>query len=340
MWCFLSTIYDVALESGVSRSTVSRVLNGKKEVNEETRRKVMQVIKKLNFNANASARSLALQRNLTIGVVSAGLTDPFYSSIIDCIHESADEAGYGTLFCKNTPEHRTNFNYFNILYGKVDGILFVGENTVLRRDVIRLLDEAYPTVLIENDLTLPGAVCVNIDNFGGAYAAVRHLIHLGHKNIAHIMGKTGSFESQHRLNGYRQALDDYSLDCDKNLIKTGNFTFIDAYQSSKELLSERSNFDAVFCSSDLMAAGFMHAAYEKGLKIPDDVSVIGFDGIDDNSVFAKEMPGLTTVRQPRNAMAAYAVKALIHSIEKNDTLENKVFSTKLVIRNSTAPARH
>lgn len=331
----MANIYDVAREAGVSRSTVSRVINGKKEVNEETRQKIMDAMQRLNYSPNASARALALQKSHVIGVVAAGLTEPFFSGFIDGIFDSADEMGYGTLFCQNDHRNKTNINYFDVLHGKVDGIIFLGENTVSRSEVVKLADENYPVVMIESNFNIPGLVCVNIDNFQGAYAATRHLIQSGHKKIAHIMGRQNSFEANDRLKGFIQAMEDYGLRADSRLIKTGNFVYNDAYGCSTELLNHPREYSAVFCANDIMAAAFMHAAMEKGVGIPGDVSVIGFDDIGNNDLLIKEMPPLTTMRQPRREMAQYAVEALVRRIEEGTVLESKIFNTELVIRNST-----
>lgn len=332
----MATIYDVAREAGVSRSTVSRVINGKKEVNEETRRIVEEAMRRLDYRPNASARALASQKSYTLGVVSVGLTDPFYSSMIGSIYHSADELGYGTLFCVNNLGKQTKVDYFNILFGKVDGIIFVGENTVSYSELVRLVNAAYPVVLIENNMNIPEIISVNIDNFQGAYNATRYLIQLGHKKIAHMMGRKSSFEAADRLKGYTQALKDYGITMDAGLVKEGHYLFNNAYQCSKELLDERRDVTAIFCANDIMAAAFMHAAMERGLKVPDDISVVGFDDIKDSDLFLKEMPLLTTVRQPRRELAAYAVKTLVGKIERKEKGENKVFNTELVVRESTA----
>lgn len=328
------TIYDVAREAGVSRSTVSRVINGKREVNEETRQRVEKAMKKLGYRPNTLARSLALQKTNTLGIVSIGLTEPFFSAFIDGIHDSVDKKGYGAIFCKNDPENEANIDYLSILYGKVDGIIFIGEKAVSRRDLVELVDKGFPVVLIESSFNIPGVTSINVDNYQGAYSAVRYLIQLGHRKIAHIMGRRDYFESRDRLEGYKQALKDYRIDVEEDLIKEGNFIYSDAYECSKELLEK--DFTAVFCASDVMAAAFMRAAIEKGKEIPKDISVIGFDDVENCGLFTRDMPLITTIRQPRYEMANYAVEALIDNISKGVICEDKVFRTKLIVRDSTA----
>jgi Transcriptional regulators len=328
------TIYDVARIAGVSRSTVSRVLNNRKEVNEETRAKVQAAIRKLNYSPNVSAQVLASQTTNTLGVVSFGMKS-FYSSFMDGIYYYADEMGYGVIFGVNNPVNKTRVNYLNMMNGRVDGIIFLGE-TVTPTELVRLLETHYPLVLIESDIRFPGVLSVNIDNYHGAYQATKHLIQLGHKKIAHIMGNPESTGAMDRLKGYSQALEDHRLETSENLIKTGNYLFNDGYRAARELLDESPGIEAVFCANDNMAIAFIKAAFEKGLKIPEDISVVGFDDVSDQELFIKNMPRLTTIRQPYLEMAKYAVEALIQLINnKEEALGNQTFKGELIIRDST-----
>ena len=137
----MTNIYDVAKSAGVSRSTVSRVLNDSVSVSEETRQKVLNIIKKLNYNPNSAARSLALKKNNTIAVISGYmLNDPFFSNVAEGIYKTADKMGYGTIFCVNQKDTNSNVHYFNMLFGKVDGIVFLGYDSVLRAELLKFLD--------------------------------------------------------------------------------------------------------------------------------------------------------------------------------------------------------
>jgi LacI family transcriptional regulator len=333
----MATINDVAREAEVSRSTVSRVINQRSEVNEETREIVLQAMRKLNYSPNSSARALAKQKTNNIGVVAMNLVLPFYSNIIDGIYRSADELGYGTLFCiHNNTESRANVRYLDMLYGTVDGIIFVGENSVSRRDLVKFTDKEYPIVMIESSYNIPSVVSINVDNFQGAYLATRHLIQLGHRRIAHLKGRDDWFQTKDRMEGYIQALKDYALNVDNKLIVSGNFVYNDAYECSKELLDQKSGITAVFCANDVMAAAFMHAANEKGVKIPDDISVVGFDDIQDKSIFIRSMmPDITTIRQPIGDMVQYAVKSLVSRFTNGEAIGSKVFDMELIKKEST-----
>lgn len=327
------TIYDVARMAGVSRSTVSRVLNDRKEVNEETRARVKDAIRKLNYSPNISAQVLASQSTNTIGVVSFG-TKSFYSNFMDGIYYYADEKGYGTIFGVNNPVNKTKINYLNMMHGRVDGIIFLG-GTVTRNELVRLLDMNYPLVLIENDIRFPGVTSVNVDDYHGAYQATRYLIQLGHKKIAHIKGNPESHGAMERYKGFSQALEDHNLEVNTNLVKVGNYLFDDGYRASLELLDENPDIEAVFCANDNMAIAFIKAAFEKGFRVPDDISVIGFDDVSDQELLIKNMPRLTTIRQPYQEMAKHAVEALIKMINHEEPISNEVFKGKLIIRDST-----
>lgn len=327
------TIYDVARMAGVSRSTVSRVLNDRKEVNNETRARVQEAIRKLNYSPNISAQVLASQSTNTIGVVSFGMKS-FYSNFMDGIYYYADEIGYGTIFGVNNPVNKTKVNYLNMMNGRVDGIIFLG-GTVSRNELVRLLDMNYPLVLIENDIRFPGVMSVNVDDYHGAYQATRYLIQLGHHKIAHIKGNPENHGAVERYKGFSQALEDHNLEFNTNLVKVGNYLFDDGYRASQELLVENPDIEAVFCANDNMAIAFIKAAFEKGLRVPEDISVIGFDDVSDQELLIKSMPRLTTIRQPYQEMAKHAVEALIQMINQKESIANKVFKGKLIIRDST-----
>jgi len=328
----LVTIVDVAKMAGVSRSTVSRVLNNRKEVKKETRVRVQEAISKLNYAPNVTAQALASQATKTIGVVSFGMKS-FYSSFMDGIYYYADELGYGTIFGVNNPVNKTKINYLNMMNGRVDGIIFLGE-TVTHQELLRLLESNYAVVLIENDIRFPGLINVNIDNYHGAYQATKYLINLGHEKIGHIMGDPNSAGATERLHGYSQALEDHHLETNANLIKVGNYLFDQGYTAAIDLLKE--NPTAVFCANDNMAIAFIKAAGEEGLKVPEDISIVGFDDVYDQELIIKNMPLLTTIRQPYQEMAKYAVKALIHLITHKEALGNKVFKGELIIRQSAS----
>ncbi len=335
----MANIYDVAKEAGVSRSTVSRVINNNSEVSEKTKQRVLVAIEKLNYSPNASARSLALNKNGVIAVVSRYmLSDPFYSKVAEYIYRIADKRGYGIFFCINERDTKSNLNYFRMLYGKADGIIFLGYDSVKREELVKFVDRKYPIVLFENNINIPGIVKVNLDNYYGGYVATRYLIQKGHKRIAHYKGQVESFEVIDRLRGYKSALQDYNISYDNSIVIDGQFSYEEAYNQADKLLKNK-DITAVFCDSDLMAWGFIEKALELGIKIPQDISVIGFDDINYNLRYDlkgyKKNMDITTLRQPIYKMSEYAVDALVENIETGNIKDDKIFSPELIEKGTT-----
>lgn len=329
-------IYDVAREAGVSRSTVSRVLNNHSGVNEETRQKVLDVMERLSYQPNTNARSLASRETKMIGVITKHIGNTFYADFMKNIHISAEGLGYGTLFCFSNPNNPDSTDYSRALIGKVDGILFVGEKTVSREQLKRLEKSHIPMAIIENEETKHAIISVNIDNFEAAYNATEYLLLLGHRKIAHISGNDSFFELRERARGYKAAFKKNSIPIDESLIQFGRWSAAETMKKTHLLFEQHPDLTAAFCANDIIAAGAVQAAVARGLKVPEDFSVVGFDDMIIPELIPYQLPSITTVRQPKKQMAEYAVKALVDWIETGIISEDKVFQTEFVIRNSTA----
>lgn len=338
----MTTINDVAHEAGVSKSVVMKVIGGDADVDEQIIRKVFLAMSKLDYRPHRpSKKEKGENANKVIGVVTSTLlADPYFSVIHDSIYDTADRMGYATLFCQNDQrKDKANVDFFHALYQKVDGIVFVGQVTIEIKNIAKFIEESYPMVFIESKIDSPGVIRLNVNNFKGAYDATSYLIKLGHKKIAHIMGRENNFVSTERLKGYAKALEDHKIGYDKSLVKVGNFEYEDALVCSEELISQIKGLTAVFCSNNSMATAFIQAAIGLGISIPVDISVIGFDDTIDCKYFSKKMPLLTTMRQPRQRMGEYAVEAIVNLIKDMEILEDSFFETELIIRESTAPPR-
>lgn len=331
----MASIYDVAKKANVSKSTVSRVLNNLPGVMDDKKARILSAIKELNYHPNGSARALALKQSKIIGVVVLATLGNFYGSFIDGIYQEAYINGYSVLFCINniTKESENGVHYTSFLLDKVDGIIFLG-HAATREEIIRLRDQNLPIVLIYNYYKIPGVPSINVNNFDGAYNAVRYLIQLGHKKIAHLKGGKDAYSASDRFKGYVQALEDYNLEYDPDLVIEGNYSFPEAYVSSIKLLQRRSDFTAIFCSNDEMAGGFIKSAIEHGFCIPDDFSVVGFDDINLVLPYQNLSRGLTTIKQPRYEMGQLAVKALIGKIENDVNSPNINLDLEMIIRDS------
>jgi DNA-binding LacI/PurR family transcriptional regulator len=338
----LTSIYDVAKLANVSNSTVSRVLNNSGAVKEEKRQRVLDAVQQLNYHPNGSARALALKRCKVIGVVVRELPGHvFYNKIVEGIYQEAYKRGYGVLFCINNINRcgNTSVHYSTFLMDKVDGIIFLGHDAVTREDIISIKDQDFPVVLIDNNYNIPGVPSINVNNYDGAYKATRYLIQVGHRHIAHIMGDINAFDADERFRGYRQALIDYNLPYDENLVISGNYLFNESYTASNRFLDENRDFTAVFCANDDMAGGFIKSAVEHGLRIPKDVSLVGFDDINLMQTNINCDVNLTTIKQPRYEMGEYAIEMLVNRIEKGVLGRSINIDLELIVRDSVAEIR-
>ncbi len=317
------TLEDIARQVGVSRSTVSRVINGSPHVSEDVRERVLKAVQTTGFQPNAAARSLASQRSYMIGLVlpqsvSAFFTDPFFPHLTQGIAYGCNNNDLTlSLFLAGNHEDEEIILPRISRRGQLDGVL-VQSGQLGDWLIERLAKSSLPTVMIGRPFDPAGINYIDVDNVRGASSAVRHLARLGYRRIAHITGSAGSSATVDRLEGYKAALQEAGQPVDLRLIAEGNFSESSGYMAMKQLLPH--NPQAVFAASDTMAVGAMRAIHEAGLRVPEDVAVVGYD---DLPVAATITPALTTVRQPILKFGARAVELLMD-----------------VIANGSAPARH
>lgn len=334
------TLEDIAKRVGVSRSTVSRVINDKPYVSEAVRSRVWEVINETGFQPNVAAQSLASQRSSMIGFVlphsvSSLFTDPFYPSLIQGVAQGCNQYDYTLgLFLVSTKEDEKKIYARVTRTGFLDGaILQAGHHG--DPVVGNLSNSGIPHVFVGRPLQVENVSYIDTENVEGAYTAVSHLIRLGHKRIATIAGPQQSSVGIDRKQGYLNALRDRGIEIDESLIIDGDFTEAGGYEAMRKLLPLKP--DAVFAASDIMALGAMRATQEVGLKIPDDIAFVGFDDLPLSSI---PRPLLTTVRQPVFRLGFTAVETLIDLIN-NDAkpLTRILMSTELIIRESCGANR-
>ncbi len=334
------TMKDVARLAGVSVQTVSCVVNGTGSISVHTRQRVMRAIDELNYRPDPIARSMRTRQTRLIGLLVLDITNPVHSVIAEAVEAAAHASGYKVILynVSNSPE-RERESLEAVAEGLVDGLVIV--NSVDREQTLRFLaEEQIQSVLIdcETDSTVP---TVMVDNLRAGYVATEHLIRLGHRRIAHISGSAPMIISQQRLEGYRRALADYGLNYERvvYLLKASwDWDFASGYRAMRELLADDPRPTAVFASSDQMAIGAYRAIVEAGLRIPQDISVVGFDDIE---AAAYATPPLTTIRQPFTDMAASAVATLLKLIDgQRIEAPSHVLPFELVVRGSTAEAPH
>lgn len=330
------TIYEVARAAGVSTATVSRTLNASGLVAAGTRRRVQAAIAALGYQPNRVARSLVLKTTHTIAVLLPDITNPFFPLLVKGVQLAADEQGYGVLLCHTGGDPSKEEFFLEVLRGQqVDGVLLVG--LVSRPESLkRLSRHGLPVVALDRPVDLPGSAAVRVDHLGGGHLATAHLLELGHRRIAHIAGPPGLTVSQERMAGYRQALTNYGLVFDPDLVVDGDFSEEGGYQGVSTLLARGEQFTALFAANDLTAIGAMTAFRERGLRVPEDVSVVGFDDI---HLAAYVSPKLTTIRQPAYQMGRCAATQLIDACRANIELGDgtTIFQGELLVRESTGP---
>lgn len=325
---------DVGRLAGVSHQTVSRVINGSRHVSPQTRERVLAAMRELGYHPNSAARALATGRTRTVGVISFDTSLYGPASTLFGIERAAHEVGYYIMVASLKALDRSSvLQAIERLRGRaVDGILvIVSEQESAEALLHAPLD--VPLVAVEAGPEL-GVPVVGVDQRRGAELATRHLLELGHRTVHHIAGPLGSIESQLRAGGWRAALEAAGAPRPEPLI--GDWTAGAGYHLGHRLIRDRS-VSAVFVSSDQMALGLLRALHEAGRRIPEDVSVVGFDDLPESSYFT---PPLTTVRQDFGEVGSRSLRVLVRAIDGAESgqrpPEGSLVSPELVVRASTA----
>jgi LacI family transcriptional regulator len=331
------TIKDIAKAAKVSKAAVSYVINDKPGVSDETRERILKIMKDLNFRPNAAARGLAGLSTETLGLVIPDITDMFYASIVRGVENAANKLGY-TLNLSTThalPEReRKAVEAFTS--GRVDGVVlmtyFLDEQFLKELKTGRI-----PFVTIDNPFLNAAFYSVTVDNEEAGYQATKFLTGLGHRRIAYLNGKSGSNDNALRLAGYKRALIEAGIPFRAGMTKNGEFERAKGYEATIKLLQMGEPPTAIFAANDQMALGALGAALEHGLEVPRDLSIIG---VDDIEAAALVDPPLTTIKQPTYEMGETAVKLLMGILKGEEQAERKVLlRTQLVERRSCAPPK-
>lgn len=333
------TIKDIAKALKISPSTVSRALKDHPDISPATKLAVRELALELDYQPNSVALSLRKSRTHTIGVVIPQIVHHFFSTVISGIEDVANDAGYQVIICQSNESYTREVLSVQALMGsRVDGMLVsVAQDTQDVRHFQNLINKGVPIVFFDRMVSELEASSVVVDDFGGAYRATEHLIRQGRKQIAHLAGPENLMISQSRSNGYKKALNDFSLELDENLIITAGLTIEDGTKAIKDLLNSGLKPDAIFAANDPVAIGAMKALKEMGYNIPEDVAIVGFSNEPITSLIE---PPMTTVAQPGYDMGQWATKLLLKQIDQPDdetiTVEKKELRTELVVRESTS----
>ena len=301
------TLEQVALEAGVSPSTVSRILNGTAVVSDLKKQAVQDAIAKLGFVPNPMARGLAGGRTLSIGVVTQAIDSPFYGAALRGIEDELDPAGYSPLFVSGHWNAAAEARCIDVLRSRrVDGIIVLTGR--LTDEALAAYAQSLPVVVTGRNLSAPGLFSLNFDNFEGGRLATRHLIELGHQRIAFIAGDQDHPDATERLRGYRAALDAAGIAFDPALVVPGEYHEVSGLLAVNRLLEGAQRFTAIFAANDQMALGAALGLQRHSLRVPEDVSLVGFDDLP-TSVYA--VPPLSTVHQPAYELGRLAASAML-----------------------------
>lgn len=312
-----TTIKDIAKVLGISHSTVSRVLTGSKSVSEKTREDVLKISKELNYIPNINARSLRMDKAYNIGVFFSTInngTSPFvFQTVINNVYSNIDKK-YNVIV-KGIDTYQEN----TINPKNYDGILVVSQKVNDDEFIKEILEKRIPIVVINRKVDYD-LVNVYTDESIGTYKGVEELIKNGHKNIAIIEGSKNFDSTKMRRKGYLEAFDDYKIKINKNLIVNGDFSVKSGYLKTKELITRNQNFTAIFAFNDEMATGSIKALLEEGYKVPEDISILGFDG---NDVGKFINPSITTIKRPIGEISKVSIDLLLKLINKDKDIATK-----------------
>ncbi|WP_033580048.1 MULTISPECIES: LacI family DNA-binding transcriptional regulator [Priestia] len=330
----MPTIYDVAKLSGLSKTTVSRVINNHSYVSEEKKNRVLKAMKELNYTPNPSARKLRGQVTTTIGVIVPRIINPFFSYLVDSIEQVAYKKGYHVLIFQSNEDKEKELAFLNLLKTKqVDGIIM----TSIENDwsLIEPFTEYGPIVLCNEYVNNANVPIVRLNQYKGAYIGVKHLLEKGHRKIGYCTGGLFAEEGKDkdRNQGYQKALQEAGIQPDPKWIFVNQHSIEDGKQVVKKILSMEDRPTAIFTGSDEIAGGMMIEAKESGLSIPNDLAIIGFD---DQPLAQMLDPKLTTIRQPIDQMGIKAMEILIDMLNDSEsTVETFELPIELVVRSST-----
>jgi DNA-binding LacI/PurR family transcriptional regulator len=324
-----TTIYDVAEKAGVSRQTVSRVLNNRQDVSDETRKRVKEIMAELNYQPNAVAQSLSRQKSYLFGVVTAGLKYFGPSRTLSGITSKAEELGYGLLLKElasfNSNNIRPLLQWFRS--HQVDGIIWaapeIEDNRYWVKDIFSVIDIPIIFLTMEEQKNV---TIVTMDNFKGAKLATEYLIRQGRKNIGHISGPLDWWESRQRKMGWETAMSEAGIQVNDRMWTEGNWSSKSGRIAFLELIGKFPEMDGIFVGNDQMALSVLSSSSEIGKKIPKDISVVGFDGIAESEFY---YPPLSTVWQNQDELGRVAVVELASRVEQK-LIESIVVEPKYI----------
>lgn len=328
----MPTIYQVAERAGVSLSTVSRVLNGKASVNKVLKERVEKAVKELNYRPNSVARSLANNRTDSVGVLVPELNAPFFGDLMQAVESTLRAADKHVIISVGRNCLETEKDAIEFLISRNCDALIMHAEALSDEYLLELNQSKLPVALVNRQVEGLPEACTSLDNEKGGYLATRHLLELGHKDIAYISGPTDKCDASLRLEGHKRALSEAGLPINPQLIFNGDYSEEDGKIGLLELMARDVPFTALVCANDWMASGAISCARDLGMSLPHDLSVVGFDDV----VFAHHVfPRLTTVSNPIAEMAEMSAKYILNKVYGQANNVQLYFEPSLVVREST-----
>ncbi|CAI3970119.1 LacI family DNA-binding transcriptional regulator [Alteromonas macleodii] len=328
----MPTIYQVAERAGVSLSTVSRVLNGKASVNKVLKERVEKAVKELNYRPNSVARSLANNRTDSVGVLVPELNAPFFGDLMQAVESTLRAADKHVIISVGRNCLETEKDAVEFLISRNCDALIMHAEALSDEYLLELNQSKLPVALVNRQVEGLPEACTSLDNEKGGYLATRHLLELGHKDIAYISGPTDKCDASLRLEGHKRALSEAGLPINPQLIFNGDYSEEDGKIGLLELMARDMPFTALVCANDWMASGAISCARDLGMSLPHDLSVVGFDDV----VFAHHVfPRLTTVSNPIAEMAEMSAKYILNKVYGQANNVQLYFEPSLVVREST-----
>lgn len=331
----MSTIRDVAALAEVSTSTVSHVINGTRFVNPETRDKVLHAMQELDYRPNRVARSLRNRQTHTLGVLVPNSANPYFAEVLVGIERACFDHGYNIIIGNANDDPERELSYLNVLLSRqVDGVLLISTGAY-KESLALLATYNTPVVLVDRSSQSDDVDEILTANKQGGLLATQHLIQLGHTRIGCITGPSMLTPGAERVAGYYEALKSAGIPSSATLVKGGNFDHESGYRACQELLSADPSPTAIFACNDLMAVGVLCAVHEAGMRVPNNISVIGFDDV---PLASFSVPRLTTVAQPSHQLGQAAVERLIDRLKNPDApSQRNILTVSLIERDSCAP---
>ena len=324
------TLKKVAERAGVSINTASRAINNKPDVNAETKKRVLKAAKELGYVRNATAVALRTRKTRTIGVVIADNRNPFYAEVLSGMEAAARKKNYHIILANTQRDYKQEEEAINLLLAKrVDGLLIAPVQDK-DDDIRRLIETNIPCVIVGRYFNDIETDAVYNDEVKGGFLATEYLIKKGHKKIAFIDGFLYKSPARGRLEGYKKALKDYGIPIDERLITVGDIDVEDGYSRTKQLFEQDIDFTALFAYNDMMAFGAIRAIKEKGLGIPEDIGLVGYDDIPFSSLMN---PPLTTIRLKKQEMGMESVNLLLSRINgRRKRVKKIMLDVELIVR--------